>query len=780
MAKTLKPCAVHVTCANHTNKLAWRDDMKLFGKTLGLLLAGLVLAGCGGGGGDDGGAFSPPESGTITLRATSTTIPLNTTGAPWYPASPFSTEVDIEWRNADGTFVSGQDLSCSISPVEVASIHIPDDASTPEDESQVNWTNIQVHSDTGHAICWVFSSGRAGDAVLTVSAVDPNTSRTITSSITITVTAGVGPMPAAVEVTPTPSGIYLPESGGNNVSALRTMVVDGAGQTVPDPVSGNSGVDNVQYEIIGDVGDAKLSSTSVGGNLIGTTVTTYTVRGVATASLQAGNATNQGPVQVRVTADRADNNVSNGIQDPVSSTASVIVSDGKLYSVTITSPDVNAININTVSDEVEVDDDGIPSDPDGSYSLTVSALGTDRQGNPVLPGTPIRFGSIDEPVGTPDAGAWANRFLIAGGDGNPQEGGYTFTAPTGSFQTAGGGAGPGDALVVFGKTHHGAPHGNEDLESAVTVQRVNSQTNLTTASTFNNNNTTGATVDYGPVLPYIVGRSQHGNITATALTDEIGVAHATLNYTVETLGHIVAMWAQGDGIDRVTGGSRRVTDAVQLVYPGVAPAQLIAFPSPIPGNTDTIVTVCLLDALNSPIQGVRINFQMDLNGGTGSVDGNGTSGTLDNTTGPDGCVDALVHTDDMPVSTSDSASGQVVFSVGGATAPVDIIVQLAFISNGGVGSVCTSDGPASRATIRAYTTDGSPAAGVAINAACSGVTATPASAVTGANGSATFTLTGTPGASGTCTFSAEGVAPITVSVNIPDGDDFSPPCVAGP
>ena len=35
-------------------------------KTLGLLLASLVLASCGGGGGDGGGATSPAANGTIT------------------------------------------------------------------------------------------------------------------------------------------------------------------------------------------------------------------------------------------------------------------------------------------------------------------------------------------------------------------------------------------------------------------------------------------------------------------------------------------------------------------------------------------------------------------------------------------------------------------------------------------------------------------------------------------------------------------------------------------
>jgi hypothetical protein len=241
------------------------------------------------------------------------------------------------------------------------------------------------------------------------------------------------------------------------------------------------------------------------------------------------------------------------------------------------------------------------------------------------------------------------------------------------------------------------------------------------------------------------------------------------------------MWAQGDGIDRVTGESRRVTDAVQLLYPGVAPASLVAFPSPIPGNTTTTVTVCLTDAMLSPIQGINIGFQMNLGGGTGSVDGNGTSGALDNTTGPDGCAVATVVTSSMPVSTSaDSPSGTIVFGVGGATAEVDIVVQLAFISNGGVGGVCDGGAPSARATIRAFTTDGSPAVGVQIEADCGDLTVTPSSAVTGASGSASFTITGAADATGTCTFTAEGVSPITVAVQIPGADDFSPPCGGTP
>src|SRR6185369_3262780 len=118
--------------------------MKFVHKTLGLLLASLALSSCGGGGGDGNGAFVPPQSGSITLTPSggTTTLPLNTTGAPFSPASPFANAVDIHWTQANGTPVSGHDLSCSVNNLSVMSIHVLDDASTPDDESQVNWGNI--------------------------------------------------------------------------------------------------------------------------------------------------------------------------------------------------------------------------------------------------------------------------------------------------------------------------------------------------------------------------------------------------------------------------------------------------------------------------------------------------------------------------------------------------------------------------------------------------------------------------------------------------------------
>jgi hypothetical protein len=770
--------------------------MKFLGKTLGLLLVSLALASCGGGGGN-GGGFSAPQSGSISLKATATTLPVNVWGyKPTQYGNPTQAEVTITWRNADGSLVTGKDIAVSISPVNVAALSCLVDGDACKDGNTL-FGSVPIKGINGQATIFVNATDTPGTANLTVSAVDPNTQATVSASMTFTVTSGVGPMPASVALSPSPAGIYLPSSGGLSNSSISATVKDGSGQLVPDPAGGNNGVDNIQFDIVGNAGDAKLSSNSVSGPASGTSVTSHTVRGVAIVSLQAGEQTPQGPVQVRATVDRADNNVSNGIQDAVSVTTSVVVSDGKLYSLELTSPlnapNLPGITINCVTSPCAATSDGasgdpntIPTNPDATLSLVVTAKAQDRQGNPVIPGTPIRFGSVDEPVGAPGS-AQDNQFLLSGTKGNPQEGGSIFTALDGQFTTGGGGAGPGDALIVFGK----AVEGNADLESAVTVRSINNATNLTVSPNFNLNNTTGTSVDSGSVLPYLIGRAMHGSITTGALTDEhlqageapTGIAHASLTYTVNSVGNSVAIWAQGDGIDRVSGGARRVTDAGTLVYPGVAPLSIFASPNPIMGNMPQTVTVCVVDALGIKLRGVTLGFKFQLPNGTGSVDGTSGSGPLAHVTDLNGCVDADVKTQGLSVSAANGNSGTLTFNAGGATATVDIVVQLATLQASQTCVPVTKDPQTSAVTIKALAVGGAPASGVAINAQCTAtgggsggtggtsasLTATPSSATTGSDGTASFSVTATgftgatPG-TGQCVFAATGGGTQSVTV----------------
>src|SRR5690606_2046668 len=302
--------------------------------------------------------------------------------------------------------------------------------------------------------------------------------------------------------------VYVVGSGGPTFTTFSVRVEDGSGEEVPDPVSGNTAFNNVRLEIIGDgvaAGEQLSGVNAQGQNVEGTSINLRTNNGVAGATFRAGSRT--GTTVIRATADRADNNVDNGITDPVVGEGSIVISDGRLFSLEITSPSVSAIAVNPVSPLVEAagDELAVPPNPDGTYSLTVAAIATDRQGNPVLPGTVINFGLIDEPqvVGVGD-------FQIAGGDGNPQEAGTLFTAPGGAFQTAGGGAGPGDTLALFGEESDG----NRDHESTRRIANINSQTSLNVTRRFNRNDDTGSIVDRGAVIPYVIGRATDGNVVA--------------------------------------------------------------------------------------------------------------------------------------------------------------------------------------------------------------------------------------------------------------------------
>lgn len=741
--------------------------MKFFGKTLGLLLASLTLASCGGGGGD-GGTFTAPQNGTITLSADTTTLPLNTGSVLPFPASPFMATVSVTFRSANGTIMAPSgDATFTTSNANVVSISPPDDPSTTDvNEFQQRMVSFHQILNNGSGAVFVNAYNVAGTATLTVSAVDPQTNVTVSKTLSFTVSSGIGPQPASIQLSANPSSVYLPDSGTASASVISAQVLDGAGQPVPNPVSGNSGADNVQFEIVGDGNGAQLSASSASGSATGTTVNAHTINGIATASFLPGSV--QGPVQIKATSDRADNNVTNGITDPVAATTTVVVSDGKLFSIVITSPTTNAIQVNPVSSNVTTTDGNItiPTNPDGSYSLTISAMATDRQGNPVVPGTPIEFGVVDAPMsGFPDQGAGG--FLIGGNDGNPSEGNIQFTAPTGHFRSAG----PGDTLLVFGKF----VEGNRDLESARQIQTIFNDTSLNVTYRFNPNDDSGTTVNSGAVLPYVIGHAEEGNIGATGTTDEHGLARTTLNYPVSRIGKGALIWARGAGAP-VNGTPRLVTDISGGGFPGVAPGQLVVSQTPLPGNASISVTVCLYDALGAPIQGSGIGFGFtNLGLGTGSIDGTPTAGTFANPTNVDGCTTGDFETSGLAASGSSGTSTSSVTFTAGPSVPAlnvpitvsgNLVLQASPSSLGGTGGAVT---------LLLTDASGNPVPNAQLSAVCTAGAGAGIMPATDANGRATTTITANLNSYGeaktaTCTFSTALQGGPTAVVNLQGTD----------
>ncbi len=699
----------------------------------------------------------------IVIEASRTVLPLNLFAVGPFFGSPFISEVTITRRRLTGDLITGATVQVTVNPITNSGFSTLDDPAT----ANVNeFLSIRgsgpVDVVAGKATVFLHSTGEGPDTVvMTVTAQDPDTGANISSDLSFTISAAVPALPSELTFSTPAPPLYIPESGGNANYAMQLFVADGAVSAVPDPETAGIAVNNVQIEILQDgaAGGETLSAVLAdGGTTEGRVVKTRTFAGIVSAVFRAG--TRQGTIALRATADRRDNNVDNGIQDPVITQQSLTISDGRLFSLQITVPNTNALRINRVSGEVTTDGT-VPPDPDGTYSLTVSAIGTDRQGNPVLPGTPITFGLVDSPItGFPSTGE--GTFAISGGDGDPLEGGRVFTAPSGQFTTAGGGAGPGDTILVFGEESSG----NRDLESARTVELVSNGTRLSTTTDFNLNDDTGQSVDNGPVLPYLVGRATIGNITSSTATDELGVASTTVNYPTTALGHVVAIWARGTG-DTVGNNVELVTDAEVLVYPGAADANLFVSPSVIPANTTSQVTICVFDATSAPLQGFPIAFQFNNPPATATVDGQALSGVVTERTGTSGCTTASVTTGGIATGT---IMRSVVFAAGSATGTVNIagpensILQAfpsSFIGTGG------------RVTLRLVDGNGQPIPDVFITATCEGeggaaffITEPPG--ITDADGFTDSLITtsgligGADVGNGMCTFRASAGEPSTV------------------
>ncbi|MEO7916658.1 MAG: hypothetical protein ABIR16_03360, partial [Dokdonella sp.] len=670
------------------------------------------------------GTVPVPPVGTLTAVAQSTVLPPNLFGATPFIGSPYVTEIDVTFRRANGQLVSGSTINVSVNPVTFGGFSTLDDPATADiNEFTTILGQGPVNVVAGQATLFFHSFTLPGSATVTITAVDPDDQRTLTTQVVIMIAPTAVALPSSVSANTQNSAVYVQGAGGRSSATLIARVTDGAGNPVPNPTVGNQSWNNVAFEInnAAGLGGARLSAIGASGNsMSGTRVLTRTFNGQATATFESG--TVEGSVTITVTADRADNNVSNGIQDPVSTTLSLTVSDGRLFSIVLTSPTPNGLTVNTVPGA------GTPASPtspnagprnagnnDGTYSVTISALVTDRRGNPVVAGTAIRFGVIDAPLfGFPDQGH--GFFSLTGPDGNPAEGGSLFTAPTGQFASAGGGAGPGDTLLVFGQL---VP-GNRDLQEARTVGTVNSDTSLNILSTFNPNDDTGVSVDNGSVLPYVIGRATEVNIggnsggaSIQASTNEIGVATVTMNYPVTRLGKAAYIYAQGD---RAGTGNRKVTGTAGIVLPGARPAAVTASTTALPGNVSANLQVCLRDANNEALQGYYLRFAFhDLGGGTGSVDNVTGTGVTATPTGSNGCLVALVRT--SGITGTDTMAG-VIFSSGDATI-VDVKITTGTGAQNVVNVSPTSlDENGGTVTIRVTDSAGTPLAGLPIQVTC--------------------------------------------------------------
>ncbi len=559
-----------------------------------------------------------------------TTLPVNTFDVAATPGSPFLTAVEVTQKTGYGALVDGQTITASVARPDLVQLSLPESLTTLT-------SSLTARVVAGKALFYVHSRQRTGTAVINIVGSEGDARFSIDLNITIgSSIAGI----ANLVISSDKRAVYVVNSNANSVLPIQVRATDDAGEGVPDA---SPGVNNILLEIINPNGETLVATNAAGSGVEGTSIRTRTSQSIASAVFRA--AANQGIIQIRATADRSDNNVDNGIQAPITTTTSVTVSDGKLYSITITSSALESlVERRFISTEFRPGANNTPGTAqNGTYGYFVTAHATDRMGKPVVPGTPIEFGMIDAPlVGYPTQGSGA--FEIAGLDGDPVEGGTRFTAPTGQFTTAVGGVGPGDTLILFGEKNSPI----RDLESARSVARVNGPTSLDIASStrfnLNDDSTNGVAVDRGPVVPYVIGRATIGNVSSSRqTTDQNGDVTTTINYPVSRLGHGYVLWARGFG-DTPTGQTtpELVTEADPGRFPGAAGenVSLIASPNSIIAGSGSAVQICLKDNFSNPVPAVFVRYGFSK--AIGTVDGLST-GVVTNATGLDGCTTALVR-----------------------------------------------------------------------------------------------------------------------------------------
>ena len=281
------------------------------------------LVGCGGGGGSSGTVASEYK---ISLQADKTRLPINLEGVgPGQGVNaPFTTVLHVNATVAGAPIPGGEEIfGCNVAGgLNSGSLYYLDgdeDHETEIDDGNGGkiripnaYRSITLGSNAGGSSFHFHAGNSAGTVRITCSVTDPRDQQQKSATIDITVGGGAGTgMAASVQ------GIALYPTLGtqNNTNNLRTStainayVWDDANQ----PVTTN-GKANLQGSIR-SVGSAAGGARLLKGSQQGSVVQMETTNGVGTFSLSSGFS--EGPILVEMVSDRFDNDVTNGIQDPI-------------------------------------------------------------------------------------------------------------------------------------------------------------------------------------------------------------------------------------------------------------------------------------------------------------------------------------------------------------------------------------------------------------------------------------------------------------------------------
>lgn len=292
---------------------------KIF-KILGLTLA-TTLAACGGGGGSPGASDLPY---TISLKAAKNQLPLNIANerANIGAFSPYTTTLYIEAKEGDAPIPGGTEIfGCNVAGgLESGALYYLDG----KDEHMVEvddgkggkikvpgaYRSIVLDSNSGGNSFHFHAGNKAGTARIVCTVTNPADKLVSSASVDIVVGAATGKPANVIGTAQVPGylGTSLNTSGLRNNVVINAKVMDDANQPIPDPSAANV---QVSIRPFGASAGARLLAGAQSGSM----VQIKTIGGEGQVSLSSG--ASSGVILLELTTDRFDNNVSNGIQDPV-------------------------------------------------------------------------------------------------------------------------------------------------------------------------------------------------------------------------------------------------------------------------------------------------------------------------------------------------------------------------------------------------------------------------------------------------------------------------------
>jgi hypothetical protein len=585
------------------------------------LLVGFMLTSCGGGGGGSG--FNGSDTLKVSITADKTVLPANLLGTRPDESGSFTNTITVQVKKNDRFFAAPSvsiDIVSGLSsgalyyldgdPAHQECRAVPPQTCPPVTPAPLAFRRLVFENTTGTVTGHFHAGDAPGKVVLRASASDPQTGETVVADLTITIGPGVSTgQPALIGFEIVPSPLYITGQGQADVKRFQVAVLDDAGQPVPNPANNNIRLQLLPNRPNG--GEKLVAISASGATEEGEAVNTRTINGRAEIALHSGN--KPGTVAIAAFADRADNNVDNGIENSLSDIDTIPIGSGEITSLTFTGPYPGAVKSRSNTLALS---NGDSIDASGSvYTRAISVLAVDEFGNPPPPGEFITFRLIDGPMtGYPDLGR--GTFTIAGKDGNPQEGGNTFTTPSSGSSLLG--ASTNCQLVL---------EGGPWQEGGWIINGQSQRNLLSIFNTFNPVADTGFTVPYTVGCPPYKGNVADNINGVTVATDADGVATTAINYPRTQLGRCFKLTAEANGgkVGAVMGierlGSTVYGDQCTSWYLGVAtgaklvlvPASDQSFQVPVGATiTDRKVTMQLVDGatpIAAPLPGEKLSVQ---------------------------------------------------------------------------------------------------------------------------------------------------------------------------